>query len=438
MDSPIEPTGAAALDHAVERLERLTNWEARGRRAGMRVDLAPIRALLEALGDPHRGLNAVHVAGSKGKGSTCAWISAGLRAGGLRVGRYGSPHLESIAERVELDGAPDDPQALASALEQALEAQGQLGLGSAGTESPDATWFDLVTAAAWLRFRESQRDWCVVEVGLGGRLDSTNELEPELCVITTIELEHTEVLGHTREAIASEKAGILKSGVPALAALDPGDPAAGVIAARAREVGAPLALVPPNPAWGLDRRNRELAGRALEELGRRGARTSQGQALGAQLLGGLPRPTLPGRLEHGTSQGVPVVLDGAHTPGSLALLRADLEGLKGLPGRPDVILALGADKDAEAALKVLAGWADRVTCSSVGPRACTPPGALAEMARALGLEAETAADPREAFSQALRRSADRWVLITGSLHLCGALRSSVQPSPAPCSRSSPT
>jgi dihydrofolate synthase/folylpolyglutamate synthase len=122
-----------------------------------------------------------------------------------------------------------------------------------------------------------------------------------------------------------------------------------------------------------------------------------------------------------------VVLDGAHTPDSLGLLRADLEGASGLPGAPDVVLALGADKDAEGVLKVLAGWADRLHCSSAGPRACTPPGVLAETAHALGLEVETASDPREAFQRALERSTDRWVLVTGSLHLCGALRAQVQP-----------
>jgi dihydrofolate synthase/folylpolyglutamate synthase len=426
-------SAAARLNAVLERLGALTDWERRGRRAGMRVDTAPIAALCGALGHPERGGAALHVAGSKGKGSTCAWLEAGLRAAGWRTGRYASPHLESVTERVAIDGAEDDEARLAAALERVLSEV------EAGRERPAgaATWFDVLTAAAFLRFSEERCDWRVVEVGLGGRLDSTNVLLPELCLITSIELEHTEVLGDTREAIAAEKAGILKPGVPAIAALAPDDPAGAVVVEVAQRVGAPLVLAPPGPTVGLARRNRDLAARALEELGRRGHRTAGGVALGPELLDGQT-PRLPGRLERGSVGGVPVVLDGAHTPGSLALLRAELEGDPELPGRPDVVFALGADKDVEGALKVLTGWADRVHCSSAGPRACAPVGDLAETARAMGLEAETASNPREAFQRALGRSTDRWVLVTGSLHLCGALRAGVQPRKAPCSRSSPT
>lgn len=417
--------------HAVlERLGALTDWERRGRRAGMRVNTAPLVALTSALGHPERGGRSIHVAGSKGKGSTCAWLAAALQAGGWRTGRYGSPHLESVTERVVIDGRQDAEGPLAAALERVL-----LEVERSASE---ATWFDVLTAAAWLRFEQERCDWRVVEVGLGGRLDSTNVLSPELCLITSIELEHTEILGETREAIAAEKAGILKPGVPAIAALAPEDPAGQVVGEIAREVGAPLVLAPPTAGLGMAARNRALAARALDELGRRGQLERSGVPLGAGLLDALEAPRLPGRMERGRAGGVPVVLDGAHTPDSLGLLRAELEGAAELPGAPDVVLALGADKDVEGVLKVLAGWADRVHCSSAGPRACAPPGVLAETAHALGLEAETASDPREAFQLALERSTDRWVLVTGSLHLCGALRAQVQPRKVPCSRSSPT
>lgn len=423
-------SSAPRLDEVLDRLGALTDWERRGRRAGMRVDTAPIAALTAALGHPERGGRAIHVAGSKGKGSTCAWLASALHRAGWRTGRYGSPHLESVTERVVIDGVQDREELLAAALERTLA---EVERGAVG-----ATWFDVLTAAAWLRFEQERCDWRVVEVGLGGRLDSTNVLVPELCLITSIELEHTEILGDTREAIAAEKAGILKPGVPAIAALAPEDPAGRVISEVARSVGAPLVLAPPGPGVGLGERNRALCGRALDELGRRGQRTASGEPLGAGLLEGLEPPRLPGRLERGAAGAVPVLLDGAHTPDSLALLRAELEADPSLPGAPDVVLALGADKDVEGALKVLAGWADRVHCSSAGPRACAPPGVLAETAHALGLEAETASDPREAFQLALERSSDRWVLVTGSLHLCGALRGQVQPRKVPCSRSSPT
>lgn len=424
------PSASQRLHAVLERLGALTDWERRGRRAGMRVDTAPIEALAAALGHPERGGRSIHVAGSKGKGSTCAWLAAALRAAGWRTGRYGSPHLESVTERVVIDGVQDGAGPLAEALERVLpEVERCAGA---------ATWFDVLTAAAWLRFEQERCDWRVVEVGLGGRLDSTNALQPELCLITSIELEHTEILGDTREAIAAEKAGILKPGVPAIAALAPGDPAGGVVSEIALRVGAPLILAPPEPGLGIAARNRALAGRALDELGRRGWVSAAGASLDAGLLEALEPPRLPGRMERGWVGGVPVVLDGAHTPDSVGLLRADLEGAGELPGAPEVVLALGADKDVEGVLKVLAGWADRVHCSSAGPRACAPLGVLAETAHALGLEAETASNPREAFQRALERSTDRWVLVTGSLHLCAALRSQVQPRKAPCSRSSPT
>ncbi|MHC4378837.1 MAG: folylpolyglutamate synthase/dihydrofolate synthase family protein, partial [Planctomycetota bacterium] len=164
--------------HAVlERLGALTDWERRGRRAGMRVNTAPIEALTRALGHPERGGRSIHVAGSKGKGSTCAWLAAALQAGGWCTGRYGSPHLESVTERVVIDGVQDGEGPLAAALESVL-VEVERGAN-------EATWFDVLTAAAWLRFEQERCDWRVIEVGLGGRLDSTNALSPELCLITS-------------------------------------------------------------------------------------------------------------------------------------------------------------------------------------------------------------------------------------------------------------
>ena len=206
-------TADRRLARASSRLDALVDWEHRSR-AAMRVDLEPVRDLLARLGDPHRRLRVVHVTGSKGKGSVCALIEAGLVHAGLRAGRYASPHLEHLNERVSLLGQPIADAALADALFTTLDALA--AARNAGTRGGAATWFDAMTAAALLAFAEAGLEWAVVEVGLGGRLDSTNIVLPELAIITNIGLEHCDVLGATREAIAAEKAGIVKPERPLL------------------------------------------------------------------------------------------------------------------------------------------------------------------------------------------------------------------------------
>src|SRR5277367_6789841 len=156
------------LARAMTRLDALTDWERRPRNK-MRVGLEPMRDLAARLGDPQKSFRSIHVAGTKGKGSVSALIDAALVRAGLRVGRYASPHVERITERVSLDGREIDAGSLARALNSALDAYE--GARAAKTPAADATWFDLLTAAAFVIFAETRREWAVVEVGLGGRLD---------------------------------------------------------------------------------------------------------------------------------------------------------------------------------------------------------------------------------------------------------------------------
>ena len=156
------------LKQAMARLDALTDWERRPRKF-MRVGLEPMQDLAARLGNPQRAFRAVHVAGTKGKGSVSALIEAALARAGLKAGRYASPHVESVTERVTLQGRNVNEGALARALTQALDAY-EAGR-RARTAAAEATWFDLLTAAAFLIFREAGLDWAVVEVGLGGRLD---------------------------------------------------------------------------------------------------------------------------------------------------------------------------------------------------------------------------------------------------------------------------
>ena len=222
---------------AIDRLLTLTDFE-RKSRAGEPPDfhLRRMELLLASLGDPHLATPVVHVAGSKGKGSTCAMITAALSANGLRTGLYTSPHLHRFTERIRVDGAPVDEHVFAGLIEQlwpdvtAIEERGDLGKVSV---------FEMLTAMAFVHFRDISADCAVIEVGLGGRLDATNLVQPEVSVITPVGLDHVAVLGDTVEKIAAEKAGIIKPGVPVVSSPQHPD-AARVIRQTAADAGSRL------------------------------------------------------------------------------------------------------------------------------------------------------------------------------------------------------
>jgi dihydrofolate synthase / folylpolyglutamate synthase len=198
-----------------------------------------MRRLMGLLGDPHLGIRAIHIAGTKGKGSTAAMMAAVLEAAGYRAGLYTSPHLERIEERVVVSGQPcsaDDFLRLAEQVQPAVERLDGEAM-AIGTTGP--TFFEVTTAMAFLHFAQTKVDAAVLEVGLGGRLDSTNVCRPEVCIITSISFDHVRQLGNTLAAIASEKAGIIKTGVPVVSGVmlpEPRD----VIASRAAVVQARL------------------------------------------------------------------------------------------------------------------------------------------------------------------------------------------------------
>lgn len=429
---PLDPELRAAL----ERLDGLVDWERRERAPGgrceMRVDLEPMRDLCARLGHPERRFRAIHVAGTKGKGSVTALLQAALEAAGFATGGYASPHVERVEERVLLRARPIEGGVLAGALARAFEAR-ELGL-AAGTPAVAATWFDVLTAAAFLALAEARVEWAVVECGLGGRLDSTNVLPPGPCLLTNVDLEHTAILGDTRAAIAAEKAGIVKPGGLLVSGVGPAtDEAGAIVAAAARERGVPLVAVEPPAAAFFEERNVALAGALLEVLGRSGVLAPRDQRpLGRRLLDPetVRAARLPGRVEtlidgggDGGGGGVKVVLDGAHVPSSAALLMRELASRADLPGLPVVILGLGREKDADGFLKELAGRVDRVLCTRVGSGPHRDPESLVEAARRLGIEAVAVEPPEAAYARARQElRPGGWVLVTGSLHLVGALR----------------
>lgn len=420
MDHPHSET----LQAAQERLERLVDWERR-KRAAMRVTTEPERRLLEKLGRPEVGLKVVHVTGSKGKGSTSSLIATALGRAGLSVGRYGSPHVERLNERFVIAGREIEDEPLGRVLTRALDARDELVREDPSVEP---TWFDVVTAAALCAFRDAGVEWLVAEVGLGGRLDSTNVLVGTVCVITNVELEHTSVLGTTRAAIAWEKAGILKPGCTLVTAIAEADEAGRVIAERARELGVTV-LRPP---WAgalaprsIAERNRDLAELALAALAARGVRAAHGGELATRIgTAELAAARLPARLERFVVGGVTVVLDGAHTPLSVAAVVGELSADPTLRGRPSAVLGLARDKDLDGVLKVLGPAAEKVFCTSVGTDLHRTPGELAAAAGGVGVVAESVTPPRTALELALEHARTRgsWVLVVGSLYLAGALR----------------
>jgi dihydrofolate synthase/folylpolyglutamate synthase len=381
-----------------EMLQRLVGL----RRFGMRPGLDGIRELLERARPAFAGSPVVHVGGTNGKGSTAAMIEAGLRAGGRRTGLYTSPHLLRFTERIRIDGVEISRDLAAQIAEQIF------GLGG------EHTFFEVATAMAFVAFASRSVDVAVLEVGLGGRLDATNVVErPAVAIVTSVGLDHVDVLGGTRAAIAREKAGIWKRGCPALFACED-EEAAAVLQAEAEQVGAtpierfgrdfddrglpPLAL-----AGAHQRRNAALARRALERMG-------VGEAAIAAGLGGVK---WPGRMERLSAT---VIVDAAHNEeGARALAAAWPER----EGEWTLVLGVVADKDARAIVETLVGKARRVIVTA-------PPSARAlpaeELAR-LVPGARVAKDLREALAMAA--AAGEKVVVAGSIFLVGEARRAV-------------
>ncbi len=357
------------------------------------------------------------MAGSNGKGSTSALLAAMSSAAGLRTGLYTSPHLESVEERLRIDGRAISPDELAGLLERIVE-----------TASP--TYFEAVTAAAFLWFAERQVDLAVMEVGMGGRLDATNVCEPELSLITSISLEHREHLGDTLAAIAREKAGTFRPGRPALVWLEDPEPSAAVRTVAAelgtdlrfapelvtiRKDGQRVRLTTPGGEHDLElalpgahqARNLALAVLAAEELG-----------IGSEAIAeGARSCRWPGRLERVDLPGDRVVLlDAAHNPeGATALA----EFLDQASGPVDLLFGALGDKDAADMLGPLAKRARRIVLTTPASDRARPPEDLAALLPGRD-EVEIVPDLGQALERALRPGAR--LVVCGSIYLIGEVR----------------
>ncbi len=398
----------------------------------LRVDLGlgRIEALLDRLGRPERAFHSLHVAGTNGKGSTCAMVAAALRAAGRRTGLYSSPHLVRFEERIQVDGEAIEPAALEAGLSAVREAARGLPL----------TYFEAGTALAFWHFREAGVQAAVVETGLGGRLDATNVVSPLAVGITALGLDHTEILGPTLAHIAREKAGIFKPAAPAVVA-EPPPEARPVLEARARELSCPLfvqgrdfalqaaggSLRYRGPRWRLDGVRVGLLGpHQLQNAAVALALLEQADPVlgigAAAALRGVAEARWPGRLERFFRGPIEVVLDGAHNPhGAAALARAIRELWPSRPIR--LVFGLLADKDATPMLEAIFPLsASAHLAPPDSPRARMPEEILAA-ASALCPRTERHATVRAALEAALSEAAPGdLVLACGSLYLVGEVR----------------
>jgi dihydrofolate synthase/folylpolyglutamate synthase len=383
--------------------------------------LGRTRALLDIAGAPDRRLRIALVAGTKGKGSTCATLASILGAAGNRCGLYTKPHLQTYRERIRIDGQAIE----ACAFEEAVGRM-RSHVATLARRYPDAgepTTFEVTTALALEEFARQACEMAVVEVGLGGRLDATNAVEPFISVITSISYDHTSILGRTLGAIASEKAGILRRGRPALLAQQ--RPAAMLALRRAcREVGAVCEVVTaPSPGRPL-----ALAGAhqqqnaALAVAAARVMTTVSDEAIDR----GLQRVSWPGRFE--VVAGRPsIVLDGAHNGASAEALAATLVDFAG--GRPiSLVVGINRDKDARAVVRPLVSIARSVLATQVpdNPRALDAVD-LARVCRRVNADTRVEPDLRSAVQAARAEAANvgGLVCVTGSLMLVGQARASL-------------
>jgi dihydrofolate synthase/folylpolyglutamate synthase len=438
--SDLDDPSSSDFERAFARLASLTNYEKQPPQRSYRFDLASMEELCARLGNPQLSLGQVaQIAGSKGKGSATHMLAGMGVALGKQVAAYTSPHVVDVLERVLWNGQPVSQAEFAPSLQRATDAlrEGQ-------------TWFEVFTAAALDHFSQRRPDWTVLEVGLGGRLDSTTVVPKHVSAITTIELEHTHVLGNDEVSIAREKAGILRPGVPCVT-MCTGEPLA-VIVKRCKTMGVPLRVFGRDFGYELLQHSE----RGLElELWRQGDCTRRiwlpvhGRVLarafvlarellqlldpeGERRLFGGPAPSAaelealdfgwaaralpPARFQVFDRQR-PIVIDGAHTDVSLTLLAEDLEAA--FPGRRfRLIFGVASGKRWQGGLGRLLHRVDSVHAAPLVGKTSEACETVAEFCDAAGVECQVSASISEAFREALAAGDDP-LLVTGSLYAAG-------------------
>lgn len=442
----------AAFEQALDYLYSFINLEVQpqDRYAVAKLDLSRPSTFMQALGNPFAAFPAIHIAGTKGKGSVAAFCAYSLQAAGYKVGLYTSPHLQEFRERIriltptETDGRIPKP-AFVSLMDQIKPVVDQM---------PGITWFEILTAVAFLHFAQQQVDIAVVEVGLGGRLDATNVITPLVSVITSLSIDHTKFLGDTLEQIAFEKAGIIKQGVPVLSAAQ--QPAAETVLRQiANQRQAPLAFVgqqwqyqgrqaqadtnsqqliihqsaapefiPPQTAFNLglfgdfQLENSTLAIAALQTIRARFPRLTL-----AAIQAGLAQVVWHGRLQliHQSPHHPTILADCAHNPDSIQKLGRTLTDHYNY-NRLWVIFGCARDKDYEQELTSLASLATAVITTTVHHPRSAAPEELAAIVAKTGTAVYPTTDLATAVGLAWQLAhANDLICITGSIYVVGDL-----------------
>ncbi|MBE9185010.1 bifunctional folylpolyglutamate synthase/dihydrofolate synthase [Microcoleus sp. LEGE 07076] len=398
---------------------------------GVHLGLERIHQLLEKLDNPHKQVPIIHVAGTNGKGSVCAYLSSVLTAAGYRVGRYTSPHLIDWTERICINQKPISPIALQDCLEKVVSA------AEGNTESP--TQFEIITAVAWLYFAEQKTDIAVIETGLGGRLDATNVCDnPLVSVITSISLEHWQILGPTVADIAGEKAGIVKANCPAVIGELP-ESARIVIEKCIQELDCPATWVKPAKDLGqglaeyqlsqntvkiryqlpllgkIQLMNSAMAIATIEILQNQGWQISQ-----SAIANGIAQTQWPGRLQQTTWNNRNILIDGAHNPAAAIALREYVDNLTTSPSPINWVIGILATKDCDDILQALLKKGDRLYLVPVPEPNSKSPAELATIAPKICPEltlCQTFSDLKTALDVAVAE--DNLTVLCGSLYLIG-------------------
>lgn len=438
---------------ALDTIFNYVNYEKKARYPydAVTFDLSRMEHVLEKLGRPQDRFRCVHIAGTKGKGSTSAMVEAVLRAAGYKTGLYTSPHLHTFRERIRLNGGLMSKAELADLLDQCMPAI---------EATPDVTAFEIMTALAFEFFAGHGVDWAVLEVGLGGRLDATNVVHPAVCAITSLSYDHVELLGHTLSLIAFEKAGIIKPGVPVVSAPQESE-AMAVIRRVCADTGARLVNIGQD--WVYEPNGTALSGQTLTVHGpggepelrdlripllgrhqRDNATTaiailhelrSQGVAISDEALRtGLAAVRWPGRFEL-LRQSPILVVDSAHNENSAQKLRTALDDYFPRPPRRQlaVIFGASADKDIIGMLKTFldpdmrTGYqpADKVIVTKSGHPRSAEPAQLADLVRSVNASCPISVHPNldSALNEALAWAGpDDLVCVTGSIFVVAQAR----------------
>ena len=410
---------------------------------GIRLGLVRMEELCARLGNPERCYATIHIAGTNGKGSVTQMMDAVFRASGIRAGRYLSPHLISYTERMSVDGHDISEERFAELLTRVRTAADEMV--EAGHEHP--TQFEALTALAFLYFAEEQVEVAVIETGLGGRLDSTNVVEPALTIITNVAMDHADRCGGTLLGIAEHKAGIIKEGVPVITAAM-GEPLE-IIERRAEELGADVFVCGEDfsaqlffPKEGGQRvAFHSVVCREPEpfDLGLAGVYQAENAALvimAAKLLEredarvtehairvALRTVRHPARFEILMRENLPIVIDGAHNPAGMRALRAGLDAY--FPDLPRVfLLGILKDKDIDAMLAALLRPGDQVITVRPNSERAAAADVVAAIAAGMGLDTHACGDAAAALAeaQARARAGNALLVAAGSLYLVGGIR----------------